>query len=84
MAAYQQIIKSKLTSIFEESQRSGDWAACWLRVNQLVTNESDRSFRNGIRWAKQNRVGRFPVQYQVDRGNDDVVQEEVEIAGEGV
>ncbi len=79
MAAYQQIIKSKLTSIFEESRKTGDWAACWLRVNQLVTMESDRSFKNGIRWAKRNRIGRFPVQYPLQRVNDDVVEEEIEV-----
>lgn len=83
MTAYNQFIQNKLTSIFEESRKSGDWQACWQRVSHLVLEESNRSFKNGISWAKRHRVGRFPVQYQAQHGNDEVVQEEVEIAGEG-
>jgi hypothetical protein len=79
MTAYHQIIKSKLTSIFGKSGQSGDWAACWLRVNQLVTTESDRSFRNVIRWAKRNRIGWSPI---VSQGDNEVVQEETDARGE--
>ncbi len=78
MAAYEQMIHDKLTSMFDDGQRSGDWGTCWQRVSQLVNTEKERSFKNGVRWAKQNRVGRFPVKYQVQRGNDEVVNEEIE------
>lgn len=55
MTDYQNKVAEKVTQIFKESAKRSDWDGCHDKVVELLIEELGKSFRNGVRWARQKK-----------------------------
>ena len=55
MTDYEKKIAEKAEQIFGEEEKQDDWANCLQRIQELLSLELRKSFRNGVRWAKKSQ-----------------------------